>query len=33
MRYEPSGNYVILHIGMRGFITSLTSSNRACPPE
>jgi hypothetical protein len=30
MRYEISGNHTILYIGMRGFIPTLASSNRAC---
>jgi hypothetical protein len=33
MRYEHSGNHSILYIGMRGFIPTQASSNRACSRE
>ncbi len=33
MRYEISGNFSVLYIGVRGFIFSLAALNRACTPE
>ena len=33
MRYELAGNCSILYIGVRGFIFTPASLNRACMPE